>query len=195
MRLEAHQYEELVRRVDNAIRNHEHLDAGDIINDVILELMESGKDLSFGDLKEMVISRAIGVARNKIGSINGLKFSRSETTRLCTTCKEVIPIGGFYLIHRKYKSTAANPINNTVEEISYNCKECQNKKSKQRQEKMKSDPIKLAKERERRRLYMQKYYKDPSKKRKKLEIARDYNKRVFNVKRKEESVRRKNSRP
>jgi vacuolar-type H+-ATPase subunit H len=129
--LQSDEYDKLIKKAQGLLSSHPHLDPYDIVNDVVLAAIEKGEGLYLHELIKSIVYHTKSSSANKIsygldkdGFLKNNKFSKSEHTRVCAHCHEIIPISGFSLVRRNSKEGDAY---NVVNEILYNCKECQKK--------------------------------------------------------------------
>jgi hypothetical protein len=126
---------------------NDHIQAGDIINDVLLEAMERGDLLYVDNLKKAIRFKTRDFISNKQNTssirgrivLNNSKIYAGEHFRTCINCKEDLPISAFSVVNRRKKTGDAYE---TISEVLYNCKVCQKNFAKQYREKKKTLGIK-----------------------------------------------------
>jgi len=200
MQITSKEYHHLTLRAKDALRDHPLFEPEDIVNDVILHLLESkNENLSIFEIKKLVYQRAKKAIQHNEGQANRDKIP-TETSRVCSKCREDIPCGMFYIVTRTHDKSKEDTIENVRREMLWYCKPCHIKaireyekkrgrtdkdkdRSKRYYEKQKANPnhkkvIAKFNNTENRKEYMKKYFKSEENRKKQLDRMRDqYKKR------------------
>jgi hypothetical protein len=109
------EYDSLVKYTLKLIHKLPQIIVSDVVNEVLLLQMESGKQFDETETKKAIWSYVKNLIHNERPDNNKSKICDDETTKFCKTCNEDQPIGAFSIITRK----------NGTREIFHQCKNCQ----------------------------------------------------------------------
>jgi hypothetical protein len=110
------EYDKILSFASYYFKSKPHIDHNDVVNDVVLEILSSGKNVGLEDAISKIKKHHSLFAPTV--ETQGHDFSKSDTQRVCRDCKELLPVGAFYILKQKTKLAIA----------SY-CKDCQKKRS------------------------------------------------------------------
>jgi hypothetical protein len=110
------EYQSLLRFAKAYLSKKPHLQADDLVNDVLIEIIESGKPFNKLDAERKIKSHPD--VRAKTLQKRGHDFRSWETEKICKDCKELLPVGMFYIHDLP-----------TTRVLGSYCKECHNKRA------------------------------------------------------------------
>jgi hypothetical protein len=166
------EYDKLLERAKGLVFDKPHIDAEDLVSDIVLEFLEKEKPLH---LHELIKGLQFKVNKYRVNLKNGRQhlsghtISKSDQSRVCTCCKQPIPISGFYVVSR---NLAGEDVHGVVKEVLAYCIPCQRIKSAEQAKRNRNRPEKI----EARKRAQRKYQ---AKKRKSMTLAE---KRAYNEK-------------
>lgn len=111
MHINQQDYNKLISFTKTFVQKKPHIDAGDIVNEVLLEMISNNEIFILEQAIERVKKCKLIYEKTVEGM--GNDFSKHDTDRVCKDCKEVLPVGAFYIRRQKTKLA-----------ISSYCKNC-----------------------------------------------------------------------
>lgn len=113
--MQASVYKDLIKYAEICTKGFNTLDAGDLVNDFLLECLEKGEEIDFAKAKVKIRNAALSQ-----GNFERVRNWRpNEHERHCKKCNEVKPAACFTLTQRKKHG------NSYKNEMCSYCKECQ----------------------------------------------------------------------
>jgi hypothetical protein len=114
------EYNKLISFASVYFRSKPHLSPEDIVNDVLLELLEADKPFMFSEIEKKIKSHKS--ARETSVNNMGKDFSRSDTERVCKDCKELLPVGLFYIYKQETKLALSSYCRKCADKRTNECK-------------------------------------------------------------------------
>jgi uncharacterized Zn-finger protein len=115
--MDAKEYAILVDFAGHLIRKRPQLIAGDIVNDAVLFLLDSGQEITVASVKAWMKNHPSIYEHPRIWQ----DFTKDYLEKRCNRCKEVLPVGCFYIHNLP-----------TARVLSSECKECYCKSEQER---------------------------------------------------------------
>jgi hypothetical protein len=102
MTLSETEYNELVRFAERGVEDAGHIDAKDLVNDILLEILERGGEIDLVECKRRIRNGVLNKKVNDKQQRPTKGFGKNDTSKHCSKCKEDIPLNGFRFHTNRY---------------------------------------------------------------------------------------------